>query len=275
LADQAPVPLGAWDPARRCVYVNRCARALTGRSFDQALGDGWLEGVHADDLDRCLAAYDWAGETLQGLQVTHRIQARDEPYRWVVRRGLASVDFRGRFQGHVAFWLDVTERAAVEQALAQDKALCPSVLESLPGPAAVVGKRGRVLVSHGSWDPAEPGACAPDTNYREACRRASALGDREAGDALRGVEAVLAGQRERFVHEYPCPDAGLERWFELAVYPLRHPVSGVVLLRFEVTRRHWADASLQGLACGDHARTERALHTLLRQSTPSADGPKD
>jgi hypothetical protein len=58
------------------------------------------------------------------------------------------------------------------------------------------------------------------------------------------------------------------------VYPLKHPVAGVALLRFEVTRRHWADAFLQGLTRGDHARTERALHGLLRPGRPAADGPK-
>jgi hypothetical protein len=112
----------------------------------------------------------------------------------------------------------------------------------------------------------------PTTGTRAAGRVHK--GNREARDALQGVEAVLTGQRERFVHEYPCPGTGPERWFELAVYPLKHPVAGVALVRFEVTRRHWADAFLQGLACGDHARTDRALHSLLQQGRPAADGPK-
>jgi len=275
LADQAPVPIGVWDQDRRCVYVNRCGLESTGQSFEQAFGDGWIEGLHPDDLDLCLAAYDWAGEAPQGLRVAHRLQRRDGAYRWVARRGLACVDVWGRFQGHIAFWLDVTERTAAERALANDKALCRSSVESLPGPAAVVAKDGRVLAAHGAWmpfgreDATQTDAFALGANYREACHRAMAQGDGEARAALQGLESVLAGRSGRFVWEHPCPGADPERWFELVIYPLKRPVNGAVLLHLEVTQRHWAEAFVQSLAQRNQTQAERSLQGLLRH-TPNA-----
>ena len=45
------------DATKRCDYVNKPWLDFTGRTLEEVVGDGWLAGLHPDDLDRCVAAY--------------------------------------------------------------------------------------------------------------------------------------------------------------------------------------------------------------------------
>ena len=57
LADKAPVMVWMSDPDKLCTYFNQPWLDFTGRSMQQELGNGWSEGVHADDLQECLDTY--------------------------------------------------------------------------------------------------------------------------------------------------------------------------------------------------------------------------
>ncbi len=50
-------------------------------------------------------------------------------------------------------------------------------------------------------------------NYLEIVRRAAAVGDAFAREAVEGIAAVLSGDRQRFSQQYPCHAPGVERWF--------------------------------------------------------------
>jgi len=55
--DVAPVMIWVSNTDKQCVWFNRPWLNFTGRDIQQELGDGWLEGVHPEDTDRCLQTY--------------------------------------------------------------------------------------------------------------------------------------------------------------------------------------------------------------------------
>ena len=55
--DAAPVMIWVSGEDKGCVWFNRLWLTFTGRSMAQELGNGWTEGVHRDDFDRCLETY--------------------------------------------------------------------------------------------------------------------------------------------------------------------------------------------------------------------------
>ncbi len=57
MADTAPVMLWMSGTDKLCNYFNRPWLDFTGRSLDAELGNGWADGVHSEDMKRCLNTY--------------------------------------------------------------------------------------------------------------------------------------------------------------------------------------------------------------------------
>lgn len=56
-ANQAPVLIWTARPDTSLDYLNDFCEQLTGRPLEQLRENGWLDFVHPEDVDRCLATY--------------------------------------------------------------------------------------------------------------------------------------------------------------------------------------------------------------------------
>jgi PAS domain S-box-containing protein len=54
MADASPVLLWMSGPDSLCTFFNQTWLDFTGRSFEDEVGVGWAEGVHFEDLQRCM-----------------------------------------------------------------------------------------------------------------------------------------------------------------------------------------------------------------------------
>ena len=100
----------------RCDYFNSTWLEFTGRSLDQELGDGWAEGVHPDDLERCIEIYRSHFARREPFEMEYRLRRHDGVYRYIFDRGSPYADGSGAFAGFIGSCHDVHDRVCTEQA---------------------------------------------------------------------------------------------------------------------------------------------------------------
>ena len=97
-----------------CFHFNQPWLRFTGRTMAQEYGNGWAEGVHPDDLERCLGVYVAAFERRERFSMVYRLRRHDGVYRWILDDGAPRYDIGKHFIGYVGHCLDITEQKEIE-----------------------------------------------------------------------------------------------------------------------------------------------------------------
>ncbi len=121
LVEQAPIMIWRAALSMECDYFNDVWLAFTGRTLAQESGNGWAEGVHADDLARCMAVYTEHFERHVVFEMEYRLRRHDGVYRWIFDRGTPYFDDSGAFLGYIGSCIDVTDRVEAQAALKEAK----------------------------------------------------------------------------------------------------------------------------------------------------------
>jgi PAS domain S-box-containing protein len=119
LIEHSPVMIWRSGRDANCDYFNDTWLAFTGRTFEQEMGEGWAQGVHPDDLQRCVVYYLDHFNRRDAFEMEYRLRRHDGVYRWIFDRGVPFTDDTGAFAGFIGSCVDVDERrkaaAAQEQ----------------------------------------------------------------------------------------------------------------------------------------------------------------
>jgi PAS domain S-box-containing protein len=127
MADSTPHLIWVADESRGCTYFNRTWLEFTGRTLDQERGEGWTEGVHPDDCDRCLSLYDTAFGQRRAFETEYRLRRHDGEYRWVFNTGVPRFSASGEFAGYIGSCIDITDRRRMEAELRHNRDLLDAI----------------------------------------------------------------------------------------------------------------------------------------------------
>ncbi len=116
MADGAPVMMWMSGLDKLCTDFNRGWLLFTGRSIEQELGNGWTEGVHPDDLQKCMATYIDAFDKRQPFSMEYRLRRYDGDYHWIDDSGSPRFLPDGTFAGYIGSCVDIHDRKATELA---------------------------------------------------------------------------------------------------------------------------------------------------------------
>jgi PAS domain S-box-containing protein len=114
MADSAPVMIWMSGPDKLCTYFNKTWLDFTGRPIERELGAGWSEGVHPDDLERCLDTYVRAFDARQGFRMEYRLRRFDGEHRWILDAGAPRFESDGAFAGYIGSAIDIHDRKRAE-----------------------------------------------------------------------------------------------------------------------------------------------------------------
>jgi len=115
LTEASPVGVFYTDPKGACLFTNKKWCAIAGMSQDQALGQGWTNGLHPDDQEHVFAEWSAATENNRPFKAEYRFRTADGKSTWVVGQALAQLNDTNEIVGYVGTITDITERKRAEE----------------------------------------------------------------------------------------------------------------------------------------------------------------
>jgi PAS domain S-box-containing protein len=148
LADGAPVMIWTSGIDKLCTYFNAPWLAFTGRTMEQELGNGWVEGVDLADKQRCLDMYTSSFDARKPFSMDYRLRRFDGQYRWILDNGVPFYAPDGTFTGYIGSCIDITERRSLEQQLQYSELKLRSLVEANILGVIVADLDGRIYESN-------------------------------------------------------------------------------------------------------------------------------
>ncbi len=113
-ADNSPALIWMAGKDGLCNWFNRGWLEFTGRTMEQEIGNGWTEGVHAQDLQHCIDQYLEHFNAREEFLLEYRLRRLDGQYRWILDSGTPVFDPEGSFLGYNGVCFDINARKESE-----------------------------------------------------------------------------------------------------------------------------------------------------------------
>ena len=117
LAESSPVGIFKTRNDGYTTYVNPKWSQLSGLSFEEALGDGWLNAVHPDDKEITNNGWQSATKDLRPSYSEYRFLRPDKTITWVIGQAIPEMNAENEIIGYIGTITDITERKQAEFAL--------------------------------------------------------------------------------------------------------------------------------------------------------------
>jgi DNA-binding CsgD family transcriptional regulator len=130
--------------------------------------------------------------------------------------------------------------------------LARTVLNSLSAHIAILNEEGVILETNNAWNAYAIKAGAPETfdhrgvNYLHICDATSGDEAEDAGAVAAGIRAVIDGEVEEFLHDYPCHSEDGPHWYYMRAIRMAGPGPvRIVVSHEEITALKLTEEALQ------------------------------
>lgn len=172
-----------------------------------------------------------------------RNKAKDGSIYWVDTVISPVMNERNEIEQFLSVRNVITEQKENEHNLLESEALNRSVLSSLQTNIAILDEKGFIIRVSENWhDPytsvgRKLFVKTIGANYYDVVRNAVESGDEYAVQLQKGLNSVLANERDVYELEYPCVIPGIRRWFLLHISKFHNDITRVIVSQFDITQR--------------------------------------
>ncbi len=243
LAEFAPMSLYETDASGKCIYANSLWLEHAGLSLNEALGDGWQQGLYEGDRERIHTLWQQHAVSGKPWSMEYRFCTPEGKITWVQGTAVALRDEQDRITGYLGANLDITQRKRAEDALGESHANLLSLVENTEGLIWSVDRDYRLIVGNSAFQgqihsirgcPFAIGECVLAEEFEDSIDLWRQYYDRAlAGERFRVEMPLRYGQKEfdYLYHFAPIHSEG-------------HTIVGVTIYGHDITTRKQTENAL-------------------------------
>jgi len=132
LTEFAPVGIFHTDSDGTTTYVNPRWCKISGLSFEEALGDNWLNAVHEDDREALLNGWQNATSMQDTSFSEYRFVRKDGSTAWVLGQAIPEKNAANQIVGYIGTITDISKHIIAEEKLRESNAFIESIHNASP-----------------------------------------------------------------------------------------------------------------------------------------------
>jgi PAS domain S-box-containing protein len=121
MADATPVLIWQADRDAICFWFNQVWLDFVGRSLEEEVGEGWLNGVHPEDIEHCFDIYHINFNLRLPIRIEYRLKHHSGDYRWILDTGIPRFNALGDFEGYIGSCIDISDFKNTQQIMNEAK----------------------------------------------------------------------------------------------------------------------------------------------------------
>ncbi|HEX9152714.1 MAG TPA: PAS domain S-box protein, partial [Flavobacterium sp.] len=133
LTEVSPVGIFCTDTNGLTTYVNPRWCQISGLSYEEALGNGWLAAVHIEDKKMLFNGWENATFNQEISRSEYRFVRPDGSISWVMGQAIPERNSKNEIVGYIGTITDITERKIAGDIILKEKQLSETIINNLPG----------------------------------------------------------------------------------------------------------------------------------------------
>ncbi len=132
-------------------YFNNTWLEFRGRTLDQESNEGWLEGLHPDDVKKCISMYNASYHDQKGFYTEYRLKRHDGQYRWVSDNCAPRYSPNGEFIGFISACIDIDDQKKVREKIQDSELLFKTISNASPAALWMSDAKGQNVFVNETW----------------------------------------------------------------------------------------------------------------------------
>ncbi len=150
LSENSPVGIFRTRPDGCTTYVNPRWSRITGISYKNAMGKGWLDAVHPEDRNNVINKWRKAVDNQVDSVEEYRFIGEDGRVIWVYGEAVPEYSGDGEIIGYIGTIIDITQRKKFEKALVQSEENFRRSLDESPLGVRIINMQGENIYANQS-----------------------------------------------------------------------------------------------------------------------------
>jgi PAS domain S-box-containing protein len=151
MADNVPAMIWMSGTDKFNDYFNRTWLEFTGRSGEQESNEGWLEGVHPDDVEKCTTTYNESLKEQTEFYTEYRLRRRDGQYRWIADNSVPRFSPDGIFSGFISACIDIDDQKRFREKVLESELLFKTISNTSPAALWMTDQYKQNIFINNTW----------------------------------------------------------------------------------------------------------------------------